>query len=133
MTGSGSNGRRVPCRVLVAEDEWLIAEFIDSAVAGTQFQITGRAVNVAEAIALIHGSAFDAAILDFNLDGQPSRAVADCLDAHRIPFLVITGNSADRVAKTFGCVRLLPKPFLPHVLLHQLEQLTSGQPAAKPE
>jgi CheY-like chemotaxis protein len=51
------------------------------------------AVTVDQALALIDEQTFDVAMLDMNLDGNKSHAVADALAAHGVPFVFATGRS----------------------------------------
>ncbi|WP_237143649.1 hypothetical protein [Phyllobacterium zundukense] len=55
------------------------------------------AATIDQAIALIDAQVFDAAMLDMNLNGKNSRAVADALAAHGVPFVFSTGNSVHDV------------------------------------
>jgi two-component SAPR family response regulator len=53
----------------------------------------------------------DAAILDVNLKGQNTFAVADILSERQIPFIFATGYGAGGTADRFRSVPTLAKPF----------------------
>ena len=79
-------------RVLVVEDEMLILMMIEDSLADLGCEAVTSAATVSEAIALINTQNFDAAMLDMNLNGEKSFAVADALHAQRVPFVFSTGN-----------------------------------------
>lgn len=74
--------------VLVVEDELLLAMATQTILEDAGFTVLGPARSVAEAIPYI-GSA-DAAVLDINLIGETSAAVALALTACGIPFVVLS-------------------------------------------
>ena len=51
------------------------------------------AATVDKALALIDAQVFDVAMLDINLNGNPSHSVADALIARGVPFVYATGNT----------------------------------------
>ena len=69
------------------------------------------AATVEQAIALIEAQVFDAAMLDMNLDGDNSNAVADALAARGVPFIFSTGNSGRDMREGFSDRAVLRKPF----------------------
>src|SRR5476651_29947 len=79
--------------VLVVEDEMLILMIIEDMLADLGCQSVTTAATVGQALTLIDTRVFDAAMLDMNLDGDRSPAVADALAAHGVPFVFSTGYS----------------------------------------
>jgi len=73
-------------RILVVEDEMLIVMMIESMLSDLGCESVAAAATVTQAIALIDGQTFDAAMLDVNLNGTNSRPVADALAARGVPF-----------------------------------------------
>ena len=67
-------------RILVVEDEMLIVMIIESVLADRGCESVTTAT-VDQAIALIEGQVFDAAVLDVNLNGNHGRPVTDALAA----------------------------------------------------
>jgi CheY-like chemotaxis protein len=99
-------------RVLVVEDEPMIAMLVEDWLAELACEPVGPAGTAAEALALIEGGgALDGAILDVSLDGHDSFAVADALRARDVPFVFATGHGVGRIAERFGDAPTLTKPY----------------------
>jgi CheY-like chemotaxis protein len=99
-------------RILVVEDEMLIVMMIESMLTDLGCESVTTAATVAQAIALIDGQAFDAAMLDVNLKGTNSRPVADALAARGVPFFFSTGNGGHHTMGSYSDRAILKKPFL---------------------
>ena len=80
-------------RVLVVEDEMLILLMTEGMLADLGCESVTAAATVDQALALIDAQIFDAAILDMDLSGNKSHAVADALATHGVPFIFATGYS----------------------------------------
>ena len=78
-------------RILVVEDEYYIADDLRRAIDRAGASIMGPVGNVAAALAAIDRERPDAVILDVNLNGDPSYAVAERLEREAIPFIFFTG------------------------------------------
>jgi DNA-binding response OmpR family regulator len=74
---------------------------------------------------MIAAETFDAAVLDLNLDGQPSYPVADALAARGVPFLFSTGY--DRLQGEYNSLPRLQKPFAPRELAVALAAVLAGK------
>jgi DNA-binding NtrC family response regulator len=98
-------------RVLVLDDEPLIAMMVEDWLAELGHETVGPARTVAAAIALIEQGGLDAAILDLSVDGEPSYAVAAILAARSVPFAFATGHGTGRLAAPYDSVPMLGKPF----------------------
>ena len=98
--------------VLVAEDEMMILMIIEDMLAdlGCESVTAGRHT-VDQVLALIDAQVFDAAMLDTNLNGNKSHAVADALVARGVPFVFSTGYSGLDVSDGYGDRPVLKKPF----------------------
>ena len=81
-------------RILVVEDEMLVLMMTEGMLADLGCESVTAAATVDQAIALIDAQVFDAAMLDMNLKGNQSHAVADALAARGVPFIFATGYSA---------------------------------------
>lgn len=81
-------------RVLVVEDEALVALDLEFTLLRHGFDVLGPAANVAEASRMLHEAAPDAAILDVNLGGEPVFPIADALATRGTPFVFTTGYDA---------------------------------------
>ena len=97
--------------VLVVEDEMLVLMIIEDMLADLGCESVTAAATVDQAIALIDGQVFDAAMLDMNLAGIKSDAVADALAAHGIPFVLSTGYSSRNMRDGYEDRPILRKPF----------------------
>jgi DNA-binding response OmpR family regulator len=110
-------------RVLVVEDEAIIALAIEDMLAELGFEVVGPALTLSEAERLASVEALDAAVLDINLDGKSSEPVARALCDRRIPFCFSTGYESADVPGGFEAVPLLRKPYRSESLgsvLHRL-------------
>ena len=97
-------------RILVVEDEFLIAAALCDMLEDAAAVVVGPVSTVTDAIQLLQAQPVDAAILDMNLNGQWSDPVAEDLRARRIPFVFTTGYGANERTERFG-VRVVPKPY----------------------
>jgi CheY-like chemotaxis protein len=101
-----------PQRILIVEDEPLIAMMLEDFLDALDREVAGTADNVAAALALIGQGGIDAAILDVNLRaGETSWPIADALAAGDIPFILATGGSGDAIADAHKGRPVLAKPF----------------------
>jgi two-component SAPR family response regulator len=96
------------CRVLIVEDEMLVAMELESLIAELGCAVIGPVPTVDRALALLDQERPDVAILDVNLDGTTAAPVAAALRAEGVPFVLATGyaqalqpelEAAPRVAK----------------------------------
>jgi two-component sensor histidine kinase len=97
-------------RVLLVEDEALVAMMIQETLAEFGFQIVGPISTAADALASARDNHFDAAVLDINLGDGLVYAVAEILEKRNIPFVFVTGYDADSVDSRFGSIPILQKP-----------------------
>lgn len=101
-------------RVLIVEDECVIAMEIECTLKDCGAQVVGSCNTIESALAQIDYSRdFDAAILDINLRGQYIGPVAERLVRIGIPFVIASGYEARRYAIRFKGVPWLEKPVSP--------------------
>jgi hypothetical protein len=81
-------------RILIAEDEPMLAITLQELLIGAGFEIAGVAGKVEKAVALIESDACDAAILDANLSGVIASPVALALAARGLPFIMLSGYTS---------------------------------------
>lgn len=99
-------------RVLLVEDEPLIAMMLEDFLDALDKELAGTADSVAAALPLIENGGIDAAILDVNLrGGEKSFAIADALAERGVPFVFATGGGGDEIAPEHRDRPRLPKPF----------------------
>lgn len=101
-----------PNRVLMVEDSGLIAMEARSSLLELGVSDVALATTVREATALLDGSAFDLAILDYNLAGETSEPLARRLAAQGTPFAIASGDeaSADQF-NALGAAWVIVKPY----------------------
>jgi CheY-like chemotaxis protein len=119
------------CRVLVVEDETLIAADISEVLTEADCVPVGPAASVQEARQLIKdSSSLDAALLDVNLSDGVITPILEALRARGIPTMVYTGGvvPAD-VRQRHPELIALSKPVLPARLIGELRKIigTSGR------
>ena len=112
-------------RVLVVEDEALVLLMIEDMLADLGCESVITAATVDKALALIDAQVFDAAMLDMNLNGNKSHAVADALAARGVPFIFSTGYSGRDMSEGYGDRPVLKKPFPYEELVGVLTRLLS--------
>ena len=98
-------------RVLVVEDEFLVAMDIELMLRQCGCAVVGPIGDLATALRTAQEGGFDLALLDVNLGGQPVTAVAEALQAHAVPIVFCTGYQADNLPERFAGAPTLKKPF----------------------
>jgi two-component sensor histidine kinase/DNA-binding response OmpR family regulator len=108
----GMNGARIAGkpRVLLVEDEALVAMMIQECLAEFGYQVLGPISTASEAAAKVKDSQFEAAVLDINLGDGAVYPIADVLAARGVPFVFVTGYDADSVESRFRKIPVLQKP-----------------------
>ena len=81
-------------RILVVEDEFLIAMELDITLTSAGYQVLGPASNVAAALSLLRAERPDAAVLDVNLAGEWVTPVAAVLRTMIVPFILTSAYGA---------------------------------------
>jgi PAS domain S-box-containing protein len=97
-------------RVLLVEDESLVAMMMGEALRELGYSVIGPCATAAEAAATIDSTDVNAAILDVNLDGELVYPVAELLAAREIPFAFITGYGEESLSPRYANVPVLQKP-----------------------
>jgi CheY-like chemotaxis protein len=98
-------------RILVIEDEGLIALHIEDALTDLGCSVVGPVRAVEEAINLLDRQPVDAALLDINLGGgQTSYPIADELGRRDIPFAFVTGYDALGLLPQYRSRPIVAKP-----------------------
>jgi CheY-like chemotaxis protein len=101
----------MPGDVLIVEDDPIIALDFEDTILGFGVTSVRSAGNVARALEMIAERAPDFALLDVGLVREKSFAIAERLEALKIPFAFITGYGADvRLPAAFTHKPRLPKP-----------------------
>jgi DNA-binding NtrC family response regulator len=98
-------------RVLVLDDEPLIAMMLEDWLRELGHETIGPAASVAAALSLIQQHSPEVAILDLSINGELSYAVADALVERRVPFAFATGHGASALKPPHDGAPVLAKPF----------------------
>jgi DNA-binding LytR/AlgR family response regulator len=123
-------------RLLVVEDDYLIAADVAASLGDFGAIVIGPAGSIEDALRLIGAhDRIDAAVLDVNLRGERVYAVADALRARGVPFVFATGYDAGMLPERYEGVPRCGKP----VNVGRLAELLSSMkprfkaaPAAEP-
>jgi two-component sensor histidine kinase/DNA-binding response OmpR family regulator len=109
---SSTNGLKVTGkpRVLLVEDEALVAMMIQECLAEFGYQVVGPICTASEAAARAKDGPLEAAVLDINLGDGAVYPIADMLAARGVPFIFVTGYDADSVDARFRKIPILQKP-----------------------
>ncbi len=117
MTESNLAGRRV----LIVEDEMVLAMTLEDML-GLMGCEVAKSPRVADALERVEAGDIDMVLLDLNLDGERSYAVAEALEARGIPFAFMTGYHRDDLRPEWRDKPVLQKPFV----ADNLEQVMAG-------
>lgn len=102
----------VPLRILIVEDEPLIAMMLEDFVETLGHRCVGTADSVSGAILLADQQGFDAVILDVNLrGGEQCWPVADKLARDGKPYLLASGGQVEMLPGRHSEAPVLAKPF----------------------
>ena len=102
--------------ILVVEDDYMIAQDVQSDLESAGAAVVGPVPSVSEALQLIESQTIDAAVLDVNLGEERSFPVAEALEERAIPFLFATGyNSAD-IPDQWQHATIVTKPLRMHAV-----------------
>ena len=97
-------------RVLVIEDEPLLAMTLIYELEDIGAVPLGPARSIREAWDFLQGEPFDTAIVDIDLQHEPAYPIADYLIERSVPFIFTTGYDAESVPPRFAGVPVCFKP-----------------------
>ncbi|WP_265587719.1 response regulator [Sphingomicrobium arenosum] len=117
-----------PYKILVVEDEILIAIDIQHTLEDAGYAVIGPHENVADSLATIDLGKPDAAILDVQLDGEDVFPVAERLKADGVPIVFHSGHAEPaKLHERFPEARFCSKPCTPGLLEDELRIAIEGQ------
>ncbi len=120
-----------PLRLLVIEDEALVAMLVEDELAEAGATVLGTASSVEEALYRIEAACadggLDACVLDMNLGGRSALPVADRLAQRGVPFLFMTGYSDDLGRGDHVGIPTLRKPFNAQDMIQTVRCVTFHQ------
>ncbi|MGE5166752.1 MAG: response regulator [Sphingobacteriales bacterium] len=110
-------------RVLLVEDEPLVSMMLADMLSAFGHKVDGPYSRFSDAILAAKSNNLQAGILDVNLGGEKTYAVADILANRKIPFAFVTGYGPDTILTEFSHAPVLQKPIEAaklHALLQQI-------------
>jgi PAS domain S-box-containing protein len=110
-------------RVLLVEDEPLVSMMLADMLSAFGHKVDGPYSRFSDAILAAKTNNLQAGILDVNLGGEKTYAVADILATRNIPFAFVTGYGPDSIVSAFSHAPVLQKPIEAaklHALLQQI-------------
>jgi CheY-like chemotaxis protein len=114
-------------RILVVEDEALIAVMVEDMLTEMGSVVVGPAATIEEALALARTETIDGAVLDVNVRGERIDPVADALLERGVPMLFATGYGEVRLAS--GAVAtVIDKPYTQDKLARGLAAAMGAAP-----
>ena len=119
-------------RVLVAEDEYMIAEEIAMTLGDAGAEVLGPMPRVADALRLIAAEdQIDGALLDVNLGGEAVWPVVDALLARGVPVVLASGYDASAIPAAYAGLPRCEKPITGRDLARALARALTAQPVAR--
>jgi DNA-binding response OmpR family regulator len=129
MTIDGADKLR-GLRVLLVEDEALIAELVQDMLADLGCEVIGPALTLDRAQQLAHEEAeIGAALLDVNIKGQQVYPFASMLAERKVPIAFLTGSSKHALPATWQSCPTVQKPLSRTQLAEALRTLRGSQPS----
>lgn len=98
-------------KVLIVEDEAIVALHLEDTLTELGYEVVATAGRVDNAKRLAATLTLDLAIVDLNLNGERTDAVADVLAARGVAIVFATGYGAAALGKRWADVPTLQKPF----------------------
>ena len=126
----GGSDKHKSLKILVVEDNLLVAETIVQALEDNGYEVVGPAPNLGRGLELASGTDLDGALLDVNLGGRFCFPIARVLSDRHMPFMFLTGyDDATIIPPELRETKRLVKPF--HVAdLGAVAVKTFGDPEA---
>lgn len=113
-------------RILIVEDESLIALFISEVLETEGFEVVGLCQTVSQALAqLAVPDCCDAAVLDASLRNESALPVAKALVALGIPFVVASGYNLRQLPAELAAAPIVAKPVNTRELIGRLQRILS--------
>jgi CheY-like chemotaxis protein len=123
-------------RVLVVEDEALLAMELERTLHEMGCSVVGPARTLGEAVRLAAGTAeLRAAVLDVNLgEGQMSFPAMDLLETRGVPYVIATGygSAGSLQGRDRGAAAVLRKPYAREELVAALGRALAARRGAEP-
>jgi CheY-like chemotaxis protein len=116
-------------RVLLVEDEIMIALLLEEMLAALDFEVVGPVARLDRAVEMAQRQALDVALLDVNLNGKEIYPIAEALAAREVPFVFVTGYGRGTPPAPYCDRPTLRKPFRRDDLRELLAEVCSAKQA----
>jgi CheY-like chemotaxis protein len=124
-----ATGQAKPPRILVAEDEPLIAAYVEVAVNDLGAECVGPFARLAAAMAAASTEPLNGALLDIALADGEAYQIARVLAARQIPFAFVTAYSRPEVDRQWADRAFQAKPFVEADIQRLVRGFLPPQPA----
>ena len=115
-------------KILVLDDEWLVAEQHAQALLGAGVDVIGPFHKLEDATAALEEGAPDFAVLDYNISGTPVTSLVETLQQQSVPVLIVSGYGSELdLADKMDDLAFLAKPISPAAMLGRVAQLLDRQ------
>jgi DNA-binding response OmpR family regulator len=114
-------------KVLVVEDEYLVAALIKEMLELAGCIVVGPVPRLSDALDAADHEPCDAAVLDVNLAGERVDPVAEALSARNVPFMFLTGYGTGVLPAKFNRRPRITKPFRMKDLIGALMSLVKPE------
>ena len=107
-----------PLRIAIAEDQWLVAEYLCGELAAMGHAIVGRARTGEELITLVAHERPDLVLVDIRLAGESDglAAAQEIQERFDVPAIAATGHLTAAEAEAAGLLGILGKPYTSYAL-----------------
>jgi len=122
----GSNSILDGRRILVVEDEPMIALDLQEALRDVGATVLGPAGTALKAIGVIEAGKIDCALLDIKLGEEDVSAVAMSLERRQIPMVFVTAYEDERIPRGFETRPIVHKPYNQNTLLSLIARIVTS-------
>ena len=112
-------------RVLIIDDEPLIAADIEMTLLDAGYQVAANAQHLSTALEALEQHPTDFAILDANLGGMSAEPIAADLQRRGIPYVILTGYTRDQIGPWAQGSVVIGKPVTAEMLLSHLPPMAA--------
>lgn len=114
-------------RVLVVEDNPVIAFDIDDVLRDFGAEVVGPALDLETGLQLASEHSLDGAILDIDLGGHYVWPIAAALKSSRVPFVFVSAECGDKLPQDFSDFICLPKPASSRTIASTVAQVITAR------
>lgn len=120
-------------RILIVEDEALIALSLEQLVSAAGGEVVGTAYSLQRALDMAkREKPIDGALIDLNLAGESGKPVADLLKQLGVPFIFLTGYGRKGLPAGYADLPVVSKPFDGPEVVSALSQAMAPAAPAEP-